>query len=197
MERTMKYKINAIILASGFSKRMGCDKLILPIKGKSILENIVDEILKVNFNEIILIYRNEFVKKVVGEKPILCIENLNAENGMSESIKIGIKNSSCCNGYMFFVGDQINLNKELISKVIQAFEKNGNSIIVPLYNRKRGNPVIFPAEFKEELLKLSGDKGGRVLIDKYETRVSYVNIEDENLGVDVDTKEEYIRLLKD
>jgi molybdenum cofactor cytidylyltransferase len=197
MEKTMKYKINAIILASGFSRRMGCDKLTLPIKGKSILENIVDEILKVDFNEIILIYRNEFVKKIVEEKSIRCIENLNAENGMSESIKIGIKNSSSCDGYMFFVGDQINLNKELISKLIADFEKNNNLIIVPLYNKKRGNPVIFPAEFKEELLKLSGDKGGRVLINKYETRVSYVNIEDENLGIDVDTKEEYIRILKD
>jgi molybdenum cofactor cytidylyltransferase len=189
----MKYKINAIILASGFSKRMGCNKLTLPYKGKLIIENLVDEIVKIKFNEVILLYRDETVKKALEHKPIYLVQNHNAERGMSNSIKLGVSNSSECDGYMFFVGDQINLKEELILKLIQSFEKDINKIVVPLYNGERGNPVIFPVEFKEKLLELSGDKGGRIIIEEFKHRVCYVNITDERLGIDIDTEAEYIK----
>ena len=189
----MKYKINAIILASGFSKRMGCNKLTLPYRGKLIIENLVDEILKIKFNEVILLYRDEAVKKVLEYKPIYLVQNHNAERGMSQSIKLGVANSSACDGYMFFVGDQINLKEELILKLIHSFEKDIKSIVVPLYNGERGNPVIFPVEFKEKLLELSGDKGGRVIIDEFKHRVCYVNIKEKSLGIDIDTEDEYVK----
>jgi molybdenum cofactor cytidylyltransferase len=189
----MKYKINAIILASGFSKRMGCDKLMLTYKGKLIIENLVDEILKVKFNEVILIYRDEAIKKLLEDKHTYPVQNKEPEKGMSQSIKLGVSNSSACDGYMFFVGDQINLKEELISKLIKCFEKDTSKIVVPLYNGERGNPVIFPVDFKEKLLQLSGDKGGRVIIDEFKERVCYINITDESLGIDVDTKEEYLK----
>ena len=68
---------------------------------------------------------------------------------------------------MFMVGDQPFLNPSTINILIDTFQQDPHSIIVPVYNGIRGNPVLFPAAMKEVLLTLEGDRGGRVLIEKY------------------------------
>jgi len=95
---------------------------------------------------------------------------------------------------MFLVGDQPFLNAATINTVIDAFNREHQSIIVPVYNGKRGNPVIFPATLKKNLLALTGDRGGRVLIETMAERVKLVTIGDERLGTDVDTEEDYERV---
>ncbi len=47
--------VNAIIMASGYSTRMGKNKLMLPLKEKPIIEHVIDAITKCKFNEIILV----------------------------------------------------------------------------------------------------------------------------------------------
>ena len=41
--------ITAVILASGFSKRMGCNKLLLPVEGKAMIAHVFDAVRQVKF----------------------------------------------------------------------------------------------------------------------------------------------------
>ena len=65
------------------------------------------------------------------------------------------------------------------------------SIIIPVYNGARGNPVIFPAALKSDLLNLEGDCGGRIIAERMENIVKLVPIESDLEGADIDTREEY------
>jgi molybdenum cofactor cytidylyltransferase len=67
-------------------------------------------------------------------------------------------------------------------------------IVVPIYWSRRGNPVIFPASLKRELLLLKGDMGGRALIDTLQNLISVVAIQDEREAMDVDTDEAYEKI---
>lgn len=186
--------ITGIIMASGFSNRMGRDKLILEINGIPIIERVIKVVKKSTIDEIILVYREERIKEIGIKNTIKTIYNDKAELGQSESIKIGIKNSSLnSEGFMFFVGDQPFINTEIINRLIMAFKEGKYSIVVPEYNGKRGNPVIFSSKFKKELLEIKGDIGGRDIIKKRYNDVKIVSINDSIAGRDIDYWNEYIK----
>ena len=189
--------ILAIILAAGFSKRMGENKLLLEYKGKTFIQTIIEKLLEINFNKIILVVSNlEIYKKY--DKKVFVIFNDKAENGISESIKKAVayaKNNLEVDKYMFFVADQPLLKKETILKIIE--ESNSNKITVPKSNNTMYNPVIFPNKYNSELLNLEGDKGGKQIILKHLDDIAFVDIEDSNEFQDVDVIEEYLKLINE
>jgi molybdenum cofactor cytidylyltransferase len=187
--------VSAVILASGYGKRMGRNKLLMPFKGKPLVEHVIDEVLKCDFNDVILVAREEEVIELGKNKDLKIIINKEAHKGQSQSVKLGVLNSCEAEAYMFFTGDQPFINKELIEKLITNFTQNKDFIIVPRHEGGRGNPVIFPGKFKEELLNLEGDQGGRVIIQKYIDKVHFVDIEEKDLFLDIDTPEDYEKLI--
>lgn len=184
--------ITAIILASGFSNRMGKQKLLLEIENIPIIERVIKAIKNSKVDEIIMIYRDDKIKDICSKYDIKTFYNDNAIKGQSEAIKLGVKNSSKeTDAYMFFVGDQPYLDSFVINEIIHTFTKENNKIIVPKYNDKNGNPVLFSSILKENLLQLNGDIGGRSIINEFKSAVKYIDFEDEKMGIDIDTAEEY------
>lgn len=188
--------INAIILASGYGTRMGENKLLLPYKNKTIIEHVIDVISSYSFDDVVLVGREDKILDLAKNRIIKTVVNNNANNGQSESIKLGIKNSSPSDGYMFFTGDQPLIDIETITLLVDSFYKNSNSIIVPIYKENRGSPVIFPKEFKDELLNLEGDVGGKKIINTHIDRVDFAKLHKDYVLFDIDTPEDYQTLLK-
>ncbi|MDW7670027.1 MAG: nucleotidyltransferase family protein [Bacillota bacterium] len=178
--------IIGIILASGFSKRFGKnDKLLSKIEGKTIIEMVCNNIVESNLDEIILVYKNEKINKLIKHKEITKIRNYDASKGMSESLKIGVKNSnSLTKGYMFLMGDQPFIDKDIINVLINEFKKH-KGIILPVFNKKKSSPTIFSVKYKNELMNLEGDTGGRNLIKKYNKDVFEVYFKN-NYNIDID-----------
>ena len=192
--------ILAIILAAGFSKRMGENKLLLEYEGKTFIQTIIEKLLEINFNKIILVEDNlEIYKKYEKyDKKVFVIFNDKAENGISESIKKAVtytKNNLEVDKYMFFVADQPLLKKETILKIIE--ESNSNKITVPKSNNTMYNPVIFPNKYTSELLNLEGDRGGKQIILNHLDDITFVDIENDNEFQDVDIIEEYLKLINE
>lgn len=186
--------ITGIILASGYSRRMKKDKLIMNINGKPMVEWAIRACSNSKLDHIILVYRNPKVKEIGDKYRIKNIYNEKAYLGQSEGIKLGIKSVRNADGYMFLTGDMPYIDSKLIDRLIEEYKKNPNSIIVPYYNGKQGMPTIFPKEYKEDFLNINGDKGGRDIIRKNPNLVKKIYIRDEKLGMDIDTMEDVERL---
>lgn len=179
-------------MASGFSKRMNREKLTLKIDDIPIVERVIKAVKSSNAKEVLVIYRNREVRKIAEENGVKAIYNPNAEKGQSEAMKLGIRSAdSKAKGYMFCVGDQPFLVATTINQLIEAFDKEPQSITLPLYNGKRGNPVIFSVSFRDELLSTIGDQGGREIIKKEENKINSITIDDGNGGIDIDTWQQY------
>jgi molybdenum cofactor cytidylyltransferase len=187
--------VNAIIMASGFSNRMGKNKLLLPYEGKSIIEHIMDKVTKCNFNNIILVTNNNEIIDLAKKRGIDFVLNSHPEKGQSESIKLGIINSPEAAGYAFFTGDQPLMDIETIMFLMNRFNETKDSIIVPQYMKKKGTPVIFPKKLINELLALEGDVGGRKIINKHLEEVKYIEIKREYMLWDIDTEDDYNKLI--
>ena len=198
-------KISAVIMASGFSKRMGENKLLLKYMGMSFIENTIKKVLESGFyeinlvtshNEIENIYRNLLetngFKKEKNHNFIIT-KNHNPDKGISESIKLGVKNLKPCDAYMFFTADQPKLSTETIKYIMSKAEID--KIIIPKYNNENGSPTIFGGNFKDNLLYLEGDTGGKQIVQENKGKVKYLDIKNVEDGIDIDTQEEYRKLI--
>lgn len=174
---------------------MGKNKLLLDFCGKPLVEWVIENVSSIGFDEVVLVYNDSRVKEIAQKYGISTIYNEKAIYGQSESIKVSLeKAANLNNGYMFFTGDQPLLKRNTIIKLIQSFNKKGG-IIIPKINGQNKSPTIFSSDFKDELMSLEGDIGGRPVIKNNLDKVFFLNFHSDIEFFDIDTKEEleYVR----
>lgn len=188
--------ITGIIMASGLSRRMGINKLLLEVNGKRIIDYVIENALRSKLDEIVIVYSDRRILENILDFKIKMIFNRHNELGQSESIKLGLKNSSSsAEGYCFLPGDMPLLDFKTIDNILDSFNmykmKSEKSILIPRYNGINSSPVVFSSNFKNELLELSGDEGGKVVIESNLKFVKYIDFKNEILGKDVDTRSDF------
>lgn len=194
----MTNKLSAILLLSGYSKRFNYqNKLLMELNGRVVLDYVLAVVSECNFLEVIVVCRELSVIEKVSEYGFKIVENKNAFLGVSESIKLGVKNSSIIEnskegrGYMFFQGEQMFITTKDIKTLVNTFENNSSKIIIPSVDNTMLSPVIFPKSFRDELLSLNGEEGGKKIIDKNKDKIKLVEIENKNFGFDIDTIDDF------
>lgn len=188
--------ISAIVMASGLSKRMCTDKLQMKINNKKIYGYILETINNHNFCETIVVTNDQNITSMAKNFGYKTLNNPNFKLGQSASIKVALENSSDSSGYMFFVADQPFISSNTICLLCNTFESNLDRIIIPSYNGINGNPVIFPTILKKELMSLTGDSGGKAVINNNLDKVIKISIQNKYEFMDIDTMEDYEKALK-
>ncbi len=180
--------VTGIILASGLSKRMERDKLLINLGGKAIVEHVVKACVNSNLDKIILVYRKEEVKSIGEKWGVETIYNENAKLGQSQAMRVGLSIADNDSSFMFLMGDQPFVNPDLINRLIKEYKNVDLPLIVPFYNGCKGAPIIFGGQYREELLKVQGDIGGRKIVERDYFNIHRVYINDIKLGIDIDTE---------
>ena len=186
--------ISSILLAAGQSKRMlGENKLIKDVKGIPLIKYALNNILKSNVNEIIIIlgYQNETIEKLIDKhKKIKFVLNKDFENGMSSSIKVGLNHLSK-NTEAFFIclGDMPMINSNIYNQLIKS--KNKKDILVPTYNKAQGNPVLFSISMKSTIMSIKGDIGAKKILEKNKNKILKVEVNDINITKDFNKKSDF------
>jgi molybdenum cofactor cytidylyltransferase len=187
--------LSSIVLAAGKSRRMGRPKLLLPWRNGTILGQTVDNLLSSAVDEVIVVlgYRAEEVKEILTDKPVKLIVNPDYEQGLSASIIAGLNQvDSQAEAVMIALGDQPLITGQVIDRLIDGFNKCDKGIVVPTYHGRRGHPVIFAMKYKERLLDLKGDTGGRQIIEDQPGDVLEIPISCDSIHTDIDTMDDYL-----
>jgi molybdenum cofactor cytidylyltransferase len=186
--------ITGIILASGLSRRMGSDKLLLPVDSMPLVERVMQAADASVLDDIVLVYHNPAVCALAGRYRVRPVYNPDADQGQSASIRAGVGAAPPdSQAYMFLTADQPFMTAGIIDSLIAAWRTNPNNIIVPVYNGRRGSPVIFPAALKPALLALTGDTGGRAVMNQMPDLIRCISMPDPDTGIDIDTPADYAR----
>ena len=186
--------ISAILLTAGQSKRMGELKQLMHLGRSTIVEQAVTNMLESLVDEVIVVvgYKAEDVIKAISDKSIKVAINPDYDQGMSTSIIAGLNMvHSKIQAVMIALGDQPLVGSQTINRLIEEFCNHDKGIAVPTYQGRRGHPVIFAIKYKEELLKLKGDVGGRQIIKDHPDDVLEVVVASESIIVDFDTTDDY------
>ena len=191
--------ISAVILAAGESRRMGKkNKLLLPIGGEALLVKLVASVCASDVGQVLVVigHEAEKIRSELNEFPLNFVYNPNFSEGMTTSIKYGVKLISHeCDGLLICLGDMPLINTSEINKLIHAYVKNRikgeGLIVVPVFKRQRGNPVLFSIEFRNDILEHKKESGCKEVIMKNSDSVMEIEMDDEKMLLDVDTMEDY------
>lgn len=189
----MIQSISIIIPAAGRSERMGAaNKLLLPLRGRPVLEHALDTALQAAPLEVIVVtgFDRENVEQVVRTHEALVIQNPDFAEGMGATIRTGIAAAlTDASGYAILLADLPFVRLETIR--LLGEHAMPDRIVVPTFEDKRGHPVIFGRTFREELLALRGDGGARAVIDAHPDSLVLVDTGDPGTVRDIDTREDY------
>lgn len=181
-------QISAIVLAAGLSCRMGQNKLLMRVSGKPVLSHTLDLVSGLEFGEKILVISEETAKGLQIPEDFTTKINKNPEQGLASSLKLGLS-AATRKYYMFFLADMPMLDKDTVLKIISGI--SGGKIVVPKAAGIPANPVVFPEKYRDELLKITGDKGGRDIIAANAADCRIVTLENAAALRDIDTPEDY------
>ena len=203
-DSTASKRLAIVIMASGYSERFGSNKLLETFLGKPLFTYAVDLAASCEAEiKIIATRYNPIVQYVKENAPAIhVIWNEHPERGISESIYLGLKYlkqqkdygkyDGCC----FMVCDQPLLQKESMQELFKSFYTNPEGIHMCVTKKREGNPVIFPKQLFDELMTLTGDKGGKQVARQHPELVHKVYISEKELS-DMDYKEDKINLEKE
>lgn len=190
--------ISAVILAAGRAERMGEQKLFLPLGGKPVLQWVLESALASDLDEIVCVTRDFAPVRrqiTLTDERLFWLLNYAADRGQSTSVIAGLwAANQDCDGVMFMVGDQPLISKELINALIDKFDDDSALIVAPKFNGEPRNPVLFRRQLFPELLKLTGDRGGRALLEKHRRKTALIEWPEEHPFLDLDVPEDYERL---
>ena len=179
--------ISAIITASGKAERFGSDKLMYKVNSKPVIYYVIDNVIKANFYERLIVLRNNNLKQYAESSGFHTVWNDNYENGMSESIILGIKNVSLnSDAAMIIPGDIPLMGAEYLDSLIKLYGESGKGIAGFLLSGVPASPVIFARKYFNELLQLRGDHGGKPIIMRHVDDFSRIEAPDNSL-MDIDT----------
>ena len=178
-------KIAVILEAAGDSKRFGSNKLLhIMDDGRPMIASILDAVRPIDVYKKILVTQYDEVAKLASGFDI--VMNDRPDLGISRSMKLGLMSAGNADAYMFCVCDQPGLTTATIEKLIDAYKKGTAGIVSLAWQGKMRNPKIFSSLYREELMKLEGDTGGRQIIDAHKKDLLLVEAESEDEVKDID-----------
>ena len=188
--------ISAIVLAAGKSERMGRPKALLPIRGRTFLQNILDAISRTSIEDTIVVlgHHRDQIERSLSLPSV--VFNPDYERGMITSFQAGIRKLSWdTTGAFLFLVDHPLVESTTIESMIMNLAPN--RIVLPTFERRRGHPVLFSSEVLEEILALGPSEGANIVVRKNPDRIIEVPVNAPGILVDIDTPEQFERLRKD
>ncbi|MDB2324177.1 nucleotidyltransferase family protein [Alphaproteobacteria bacterium] len=207
-----KSVISGILLAAGASRRMGdVNKLALEIDGEVMVHRCATALLGGGINRLVVVtghYHDDIAAALAGlamadDSVLSIVHNPDHASGQAASINCGLAaltNGQFAppDGVMIALGDMPFVTAHLIAELCHAHDHTENDfglenpdprnrITVPFFENRRGNPMIWGANFYPALAKLTGDMGGRQILDQHGDAVYPLLWHDDNVHRDCDS----------
>jgi len=189
--------VAGVILAAGGSSRLGQTKQLLDWHGQPFIRQVAQTALAAGLSPVVAVVgaAGAQVAAALHDLPVQIVQNDQWEAGQSTSLQAGLLALPPRVGAaVFLLADQPQIPAGLIQGLLETHSPSLSPLVAPVSDGKRANPVLFDRCTFPELMALVGDTGGRVLFSRY--RPTWVPWHDPMAAMDVDTLEDYRRLLE-
>src|SRR5579884_1071 len=179
--------VRGLVLASGMSQRFGsANKLLEFLDGRTVLERTLEAYLSV-LGECWVVVGHDAARVVsaLKGKPVHIVSNADFSSGQSAALRTGIRALPPDTAAVLVgPGDQPLLEAEVLRRLIRRWRESPADSVVPTYSGRRGTPALICARLFDELGQVTGDGGGRDVVDRH--AVEFEEMGELASGLDVD-----------
>ncbi len=178
---------------------MGRPKALLPYRGGTLLSHLCSTLLAADLSPVIVVV-GAFAEEVATALPpsprLRSVVNPTPAAGPLSSLVVGLSHiPKESDGCLLAPVDHPAVRPETVRRLLAVFAETGGPIVLPVYQGKRGHPVLFARALFPELQSAPPSEGARAVVRADPRRVREVTVEDPGVLLNVDTPADYERLL--
>ena len=196
--------VPAIVLAAGRSSRMGRSKALLPIDGgrETFLTRILSTLRAADVDDVLVVVGHQAadVRRSVAalDYPVRVIENPRFELGQLSSLQAGLlaADRPGVRGVLVTLVDVPLVSAGTVRLVLDTYRRTPSAAVVrPAIGGRHGHPVVFDRALFDDLRAADPALGAKPVVRKHAGATINVEVRDEGACQDIDTREDYERLI--
>lgn len=189
-------RITAVVLAAGKSMRMGRPKMTLPWGEMTVIENVVRTLQIAGLESVFIVCGDnlEVLKEILKDYQIKFVYNKDYFTGeMLSSVKVALNELERGNteAALIVLGDQPQIEVDVVKRIIDTYELTGSEIIVPSYQFHRGHPWLVNKKLWKGIFSLKPKETMRNFLSKNRDLIFYIEVKTPSILLDIDTPDEY------
>ena len=178
----------AVILSGGASRRMGSPKALVPYRGSTFLEHLVNVTVqpRIGARRIVLGAHAELIAKAIHLPAGEIVINEEWEKGQLSSLQAALRSlPAATDGILLCLVDHPLISATLVRNLIDRFYSAKKPIVVPCYEGRHGHPVIFSSSLYEELLHAPLESGARIVVRAHADEIEELSTEEEGCVLNI------------
>jgi len=189
----------AVVLAAGESRRMGEPKLLLPFGEKTVLEAVLQNVVASRADRVLVVLGSRWrrLKNLIRTYDVRTVVNPQFRLGMLTSIQRGIAVlPDSCRAAVVVLADQPAIPAEVIDILIRVYRQKKKGLVVPVYRKKRGHPLLVDLKYRREIRLLDPSVGLRQLLQRHPEDILEVRVSTPFILRDIDDPAAYTKAIK-
>jgi molybdenum cofactor cytidylyltransferase len=178
---------------------MGRPKLLLPYGGGTIIERVVQNVASSRADKALIVLGGSGweIEEKIRAVAIKRVNNRRYKEGMFSSVRRGLSAlPASARAAVFVLADQPDVPPSVIDLLIEAYHRQNKGIVLPVYRKKRGHPLLIDLKYRPEIEALSPEIGLRGLLRKHPDDILEVGVSSPAVLKDIDAPDDYGRALK-
>jgi molybdenum cofactor cytidylyltransferase len=188
--------VGAVLLAAGSASRMGHrPKSLLELGGVPLIRRQLIALSGAGVDEVVVVLGHyaDRIEEAVKEFPVTLVRNPDPDAGQVSSLRLGLQAlSPKLDAVVVALADQPLINSQDFSDLIGEYKKRpaGAQVVQPMVDGLPGNPAIFSAEVREQILTSGANVGCRQWQSAHPEQVHHWRSNNSRYRTDVDTPED-------